>query len=64
MEETVTVTVTQYIKLPDGSYAALIRTMDYGDVVLLLFLTAFFFLRLVELWQRGRTSDNRTARAD
>jgi hypothetical protein len=44
---------TQYIQLPDGSYAALSRTMSYGDVVIVLLLVAVVFLQVYSTWRRG-----------
>ena len=61
MEETTTVSTTQYIRLPDNSYAALDRRMDYGQVVTIFLLVALLFLKAVEMWQRGRLISDRTA---
>lgn len=44
--------MTQLITLPDGTYAALIRAMDYGDVVIILLLVAIVFLQVYSLWRR------------
>lgn len=40
----------QYIQLPDGTYAALERSMSYGDAVLILILVALLFLQVYALW--------------
>ena len=40
------------ITLPDGSHAALVRTMDYGDVVIILLLIAILFLKVYSLWRQ------------
>jgi len=46
------VETTQYILLPDGSYAALDRSMTYGDVVTILLLVAVVFLLVVAIWRQ------------
>lgn len=45
---------THLIRLADGSYAAIIRSLSYGDAVLILLLTAILFLQGFELWSRRK----------
>jgi hypothetical protein len=42
----------EIITLPDGSQAALIRSMSYGDVVVILLLVAIVFLLVYHIWRR------------
>jgi hypothetical protein len=40
------------VTLPNGTQAALVRTMDYGDVIVILLLVAIVFLQLYSLWRQ------------
>ena len=42
--------ITQYIQLPDGTYAALVRSMSYGDVVLILLLVPMLVMLGYVIW--------------
>ena len=50
-----TVDTTQYIQLPDGTWAALSRSMDWGQIVIALLLVALLVLYLYDLWTRNRS---------
>ena len=43
---------TQYIQLPDGTYATLVRSMSYGDVTTILLLVAIVVLQVYAIWSR------------
>ncbi len=43
---------SEIITLPDGTHAAIMRSMDYGDAVIILILAALLFLRIYELWRQ------------
>ena len=43
---------TTYIRLPDGTWAELHRSMDYGEVVIILILVAFLVFYVYDLWKR------------
>lgn len=45
---------TTYIRLPDGTWAALSRTMTWGDIVVILLLVALLVLYIYDLWIRNR----------
>ena len=45
------VEITQYIQLPDGSYAAVTQSMTYGEVVIILLLGIIVFVELYKLWR-------------
>ena len=47
---------TEYINLGNGHYAALVRSMTYGDVVLILLLVPILFLLVYVLWLQLRPS--------
>jgi hypothetical protein len=47
----VVVEITQYIQLPDGSYAAVVQSMSYGDIVIILLLVVIVFVELFNLWR-------------
>ena len=40
----------QIITLPDGSQAVIIRSMTWGEAVIILLLTALVVLKVYELW--------------
>lgn len=42
----------QVITLPDGSVAVLIRSMTWGEAVIILLLVALVVLRVYEFWAR------------
>jgi hypothetical protein len=42
---------SEIITLPDGSQAVLIRSMDYGEVVIILLLVAVVFLLMWQAWR-------------
>lgn len=43
---------TQYIQLPDGTYATLVRSMSYGDVTTILLLVAIVVIQVYAIWSR------------
>jgi hypothetical protein len=43
---------TSLIQLPDGTWAVLNRSMDWGQVVIILLLVAMLVLQVFSLWQR------------
>jgi ABC-type nickel/cobalt efflux system permease component RcnA len=43
---------SEIITLPDGTQGAILRSMDYGDAVIILLLAALLFLRVYELWRQ------------
>jgi hypothetical protein len=45
---------TQVITLPDGSTAVFIRAMDYGDVIVALFLLIMTVLYIYDMWIRHK----------
>jgi hypothetical protein len=45
------VEVTQYIQLPDGTYAAVVQQMTYGEIVIILLLVVIVFVELYKLWR-------------
>lgn len=49
-----TVDTIQYVQLPDGTYAALIRSVTWGESIVILLLVALLFLQLYEAWKRTR----------
>jgi hypothetical protein len=58
------VDTTQYIVLPDGTYAALDRSMTYGDVVTILLLVAVMFLLVVAIWRQRPQRQSVVVRVD
>ena len=42
---------SQYIQLPDGSYAMIARTMSWGEATLILLVSVLVFLELYKLWR-------------
>lgn len=53
MSENIGMDTREYIYLADGTYAALDRSMTYGDAVIILLLVSFVFLQLYKLWRIG-----------
>lgn len=45
------VEITQYIELPDGTYAAVVASMTYGEIIVVLLLTVIVFVELYRLWR-------------
>jgi hypothetical protein len=43
---------TIYIQLPDGTYAAVLRSMTWGEAVIILLLVAIVFVQVYALWSR------------
>lgn len=39
-----------YIQLPDGTYAVVLRSMTWGEAVIILLLVAIVFLQVYALW--------------
>jgi len=39
-----------YIRLPDGSYGAVAQTMSYGDIVIIILLSAMLLLYIYQMW--------------
>lgn len=46
------VSTTQYILLPDGTYAALVRSMTYGEAAVILLLVAVVFMLAMLMWRQ------------
>lgn len=44
----------QLIRFADDSYGAIVRSIDYGQAVIILLLTAIVFLQAFDLWSRAR----------
>lgn len=42
----------QYILLPDGTYAAIMRSITWGEAIIIVLLVALVFLKLYELWKQ------------
>ena len=42
------------VRLPDGTYAVLHRSMTWGEAVIGLLLLALVILKVYELWTRPR----------
>jgi hypothetical protein len=40
----------QLIQLPDGTYAAVVRSATYGELTVILILVALLFLQVYALW--------------
>lgn len=45
------------VTLPDGTQAVIIRSMDWGQAVIILLLVALVFLKVYELWVTLHTRD-------
>lgn len=46
------VNTCEYILLPDGTYAAICRQMDYGQAVIIMLLVAIVFLGIYNTWRQ------------
>lgn len=44
---------TILVQLPDGTYAAIVQQMTYGEAAIFLVLVALLFLKVYEVWRRG-----------
>lgn len=42
----------QYVQLPDGTWAAVERSITWGESVVILLLAALVFLELYRLWRQ------------
>lgn len=42
----------QYTQLPDGTWAVLHQSLDWGQIVIILLLVAMLFIQIVTLWQQ------------
>jgi hypothetical protein len=42
----------QLIQLPDGTWAAVSRSMTYGEAAIIVLLAALVLIKLYELWRQ------------
>lgn len=46
---------TLFVQLPDGTFAAVSRTVDWGQIIIILILVALLTLYIYDLWTRKHT---------
>jgi hypothetical protein len=42
----------EYVQLPSGAYAAIVRSATYGDIVTTLLMVAILFLLFLLIWRQ------------